>query len=163
LKRSLALLLMVALTGTARASGSGIFAEHCAVCHQADGKGIPGTYPPLADSAGDYVRTAQGRAYLIHVVSFGLTGPISVHGQRYNGTMQAWPQFSDDDVAQVLNHVLVALNAHLIPKRFTPLTADDVKSNRKPKLSFAQVHAEREALMKSLSGAGAAAQKAPGS
>lgn len=31
--------------------GEGIYNEHCAACHQADGKGIAGVFPAIADSA----------------------------------------------------------------------------------------------------------------
>jgi len=73
----------------ASASGAELFVEHCAVCHQADGEGIPGMYPPLADSVGDFARSKDGRVYLAHVLLFGLNGPISVHGTRYDGYMQS--------------------------------------------------------------------------
>ncbi len=158
MKRALVLLLLAAFASGAHAADAGIFASHCAVCHGPEGKGVAGAYPPLADSVGNYVRLRQGRQYLVHVVSFGMMGPISVQGRTYSGFMQPWTQFSDDEIAQVLNHVLADFNARLLPADFTPLTAGEVKRFRATKLSFFEVHNERETLMKALS-----AHKAPGS
>jgi mono/diheme cytochrome c family protein len=153
--------LIVAIAGSAHASGSSIFAAHCAVCHRLDGKGVPGTYPPLAGSVGNYVRIPDGRQYLVHVVSFGMMGPISVKGRTYNGLMQSWNRFSDDDVTQVLNHVLMDLNGRLLPKDFKPLTPDEVRRLRATSASFFDVHNERDRLMKALEGSSIVAPKAP--
>jgi mono/diheme cytochrome c family protein len=145
-----ALSLLLAIGGIAHADGSEIFTLNCVVCHQANAKGVPGMYPPLADSIGGYVGIPDGRAYLVHVVSFGLTGAISVHGVTYNGVMQSWSKFKDEDVAQVLNYVLTTFNTTLIPKNFAPLTADEVKKYRVANTALCDVHKEREALMKAL-------------
>ena len=107
-------------------------------------------YPPLADSIGRDVKFPQGRAYLVHVVSFGMTGPISVHGQIYNGLMQSWPALSDDEIAQVLDYALANFSAKLLPKNFSPLTAVEVKKDRARNISVGDVHKERDALMKAL-------------
>lgn len=148
---ALVIALLVALAGNASASGITIFNARCAVCHQPKGTGIPGQYPPLADSVGNYVRIPKGREYLVHVVSFGMNGAISVHGAKYNGLMQQWTDLSNDDVAQVLNHVLTDFNSQLLPKDFAPFTADEVKRYRSAKLSFAEVHQERARLFGALS------------
>ncbi len=107
-------------------------------------------YPPLADSIGRYVAVATGRAYLVHVFSFGMNGPISVHDQTYKGVMQPWPQFTDEDVAAVLNYVLTTFNVKLLPGKFKPLTADEVKKYRAGNLSMGDVYNQRAALLKSL-------------
>ena len=147
----LALMLLLATCGIASAaSGSDIFNSNCVICHQANAKGVPGMYPPLTDSIGSYVAIPEGRAYLVHVVSFGLTGAISVHGQTYNGVMQPWPKFKDEDVAQVLNYVLTTFDAKLVGKDFTPLDADEVKKYRTMNTALGDVHKERKALMKAL-------------
>ncbi|HLX37775.1 MAG TPA: cytochrome c, partial [Candidatus Binataceae bacterium] len=119
-------MLLAATAGVANAGGADIFNTNCAVCHQADAHGILGMYPPLADSIGRYVALPEGRVYLVHVVSFGMAGPISAHGNQYNGLMQSWPQFHDQDVADVLNFVLTRFNAKLLPSGFKPVTSDEV-------------------------------------
>src|SRR5438105_15113831 len=97
--RSAGILLLLALVSSvAYADGAETFSARCAVCHQADGHGVPGVYPPLANSVGDYLRLSQGRAYLVHVVSFGMTGAITSHGQTYSGFMQPWQQLSDREL-----------------------------------------------------------------
>ena len=147
----LVLLMLLTLAPMAHAAGADIFASRCAVCHQPQGQGVPGLYPPLADSIGAYVKVPQGRAYLVHVVSFGMTGPIAVYNQTYNGLMQPWPSLSDDEIAQVLNFALTTFNPKLLPKKFSPLTADEVKKDRASKLDMASIYKERESLMRSVS------------
>jgi len=132
--------------GIAGASGAALFTAHCTVCHQANGQGIPGMYPPLADSVGDFAHSREGRAYLVHVLSFGLSGPIEVHGARYNGYMQSWAQLSDDDIAQLLNHVLTGFNANLLPKGFAPFTATEVKRNRAQPMTSTEVYHQLQTL-----------------
>jgi mono/diheme cytochrome c family protein len=132
--------------GPADASGAGLFAAHCAVCHQPQGQGIPGMYPPLADSAGDFARSNDGREYLVHVLSFGLNGPIMVRGARYNGFMQSWAGLSDDDIAQLLNHVLTVFNANHLPKDFKRFTAREVEQDRSRPMTSSEVYRELQSL-----------------
>ncbi len=141
------LFAVLAFTGAiANASGVALFTAHCAVCHQTEGQGIPGMYPPLADSIGVFTHSKDGRAYLVHVVSFGLNGPIDVHGTRYNGYMQSWAQFSDDDIAQLLNYVLKEFDSKLLPRDFKLFTAEEVKHDRSRPLPSTEVYRELEML-----------------
>lgn len=153
--------LVLSLARAAQAGGGDIFNADCAVCHQPDGRGIPGMYPPLADSVGAYVRIAQGRSYLVHAVSFGLSGAIAVHGTTYNGVMQPWPQLSDREVADVLDYVLTHFNGKVLPKDFKPYSAVEVKKYRARAATMGGTHTEREALMKALDSASASARPAP--
>jgi mono/diheme cytochrome c family protein len=150
LRLLVALMLLLATCGIASASGNDIFSSKCVVCHQANGHGVPGMYPPLADSIGSYVAIPEGRAYLVHVISFGMSGPISAHGQTYDGVMQPWPALKDQEVAQVLNYVLANFNTRLLPKDFAPLTVDEVKKYRSANTALGDIHKEREALLKAL-------------
>ena len=143
-------MLSLALASRANAGGSEVFTANCAVCHQADGRGVVGMYPPLADSIGRYVALPEGRAYLTHVVSFGMAGPISVHGDQYNGLMQSWPQLRDSDVAEVLNLILTKFNAKLIPRDFKPFASEEVKNARAANLAMSDVRKERAALIQAL-------------
>ncbi len=132
--------------GIANAAGAELFAAHCAVCHQSNGKGIPGMYPPLSDSAGEFARSKEGRAYLVHVLSFGLNGPITVRGARYNGFMQSWAQLGDDDIAALLNHVLTDFNPNLLPRDFAPFTAREVRQDRARAMTSSDVYRELQTL-----------------
>ena len=75
----------------------------CAPCHQADGNGVPGQFPPLANS--EWVLT-QHPGRIIRLVLHGLNGPITVRGQVYNNAMPAWGEnLSDDQIAAVVTFI----------------------------------------------------------
>jgi mono/diheme cytochrome c family protein len=81
--------------------GKAIYDALCLTCHQADAKGLPGIYPPLA--ASDWI-VGEPRP-LIRVVLHGLSGPIQVNGQTY-GVMSMPPMgLSDQHLAEVLSYV----------------------------------------------------------
>lgn len=72
----------------------------CAVCHQATGLGMPGTFPPLAGS--EYVNGVPMKH--IAIVLHGLTGPVTVKGQQFNSTMAPLGTMTDDDIAAAINY-----------------------------------------------------------
>jgi nitrite reductase (NO-forming) len=80
--------------------GRRAYAQACEACHQPDGEGIPGAFPPLA--AADFLNEDERRA--IRTVINGLSGPITVNGVEYNSVMPA-VALSDEDVANVLTYV----------------------------------------------------------
>jgi len=82
------------------AAGRDVFGHTCVACHQADGRGIPGAFPPLA--ASDFLNADAQRA--IGIVLNGRTGLITVNGQNFNGVMPAL-NLSDEDAANVLTYV----------------------------------------------------------
>ncbi len=96
------------LSGAPAASAAGgavdgkvIFASNCAACHQAEGQGLPGVFPPLAGSEwviGD-PRT------LAHILVFGVNGEIQVKGNVYNGSMPAFAQLNDAELAAVASYI----------------------------------------------------------
>ena len=82
--------------------GKGVYNKTCVACHQANGLGTPGQFPPLAGS--EWVNEADpGR--MIRAVLNGLQGPITVHGQNFNNVMVPWNSLSDEDVAAVITYV----------------------------------------------------------
>ena len=80
--------------------GRTIFSQNCAPCHQADGRGIPGAFPPLAGS--DFLNADPQRA--MGVVLSGLAGQITVNGAAFNSVMPAL-HLTDEEVANVLTYV----------------------------------------------------------
>lgn len=82
-------------------AGQDVFARYCALCHQADGAGVPGAFPPLTDS--EWVQGDEGR--LIRLVLNGMQGPITVHGQEYNNVMTPHAFLTDEQIANVLTYV----------------------------------------------------------
>jgi mono/diheme cytochrome c family protein len=87
---------------SASADGKQLYANACVACHQATGQGLPGVFPPLADS--EWVKGEP--KVLAQLVLHGITGPITVKGQEYQGAMPAFAeQFSDAELAAVLSFI----------------------------------------------------------
>jgi mono/diheme cytochrome c family protein len=83
--------------------GQRTYAMACLACHQADGEGVAGQFPPLANS--EWVLT-EGPGRLVRIILNGLQGPITVRGQTYNNIMPPWGDtLSDDQVAAVSTYV----------------------------------------------------------
>ena len=102
------------------AVGKTVYQKTCLTCHQADGKGMQGTYPPLAGS--DYLLADKFRA--IRQVIKGSSNKITVNGNDYQSVMT--PQGLDDsDIAQVLNYVY-----HSFGNNGFTVTSADVKAVR---------------------------------
>ncbi|MCA9613093.1 MAG: c-type cytochrome, partial [Myxococcales bacterium] len=86
--------------------GEATYRGVCAACHQRGGEGLAGVFPPLAGS--DYLR--RDDAELANVVLAGLSGPITVNGNAYNGVMPAFSNLTDHEIADVLTYVRGNLN-----------------------------------------------------
>ena len=84
-------------------AGKQLFTGTCSVCHQANGEGMAGVFPPLAKS--DYL-SKQDKNHLIGVPLHGLTGKITVNGKDYDSVMPPMSQLNDDEVANILTYVL---------------------------------------------------------
>ncbi len=82
------------------AFGKQIYTQTCFACHQAEGQGIAGAFPPLANS--DYLNEDVERS--IEIVLKGKTGEITVNGDKYNSIMTA-QTLTDEEVANVLTYV----------------------------------------------------------
>lgn len=83
-------------------NGAVVYDRVCKACHQANGEGMAGIWPPLA-GAGDYYGDAQNHA---RIVVHGLNGEIVVKGETYNGVMPAQGGLlSDYEIAAVLTYV----------------------------------------------------------
>ena len=83
-------------------AGQQLFAGTCSVCHQANGEGLSGVFPPLAKS--DYLAKDLKRA--INTVLHGLSGKVTVNGKEYNSVMPPMNQLNDDAIANILTYVL---------------------------------------------------------
>lgn len=126
-------------TETAEAvDGAAVYATNCSSCHGADGAGIPGAFPPVAQHAADLAYA--DRAYLVDLMLYGVNGAIRVGGMTYNGVMPAWPQLDDAEIAELLNHVTIQWDeAGTLPPNFEPYTADEVAAARGQGLTAADV------------------------
>lgn len=80
--------------------GEKIYTAYCVSCHQQEGEGIEGVFPPLAKS--DYLMKNKKRS--IRQIVNGVRGKIIVNGVEYDGEMS--PQgLSDQQTADVLNYI----------------------------------------------------------
>lgn len=80
--------------------GKLLFFQQCLICHQMNGMGVPGTYPPLAKS--DFLMSDRERS--IRILCEGLNGEITVNNKKFNGYMPP-VTLKDDQVAAVLSYV----------------------------------------------------------
>jgi len=84
-------------TDPTRAAGASLYLDHCAGCHQAGGRGMPGIFPPLA---GNGVVLAGDPADILKVV---------LHGIPPQGKYVPMPAFasllSDQQVADLANYL----------------------------------------------------------
>jgi mono/diheme cytochrome c family protein len=84
------------------AAGKRVFLMHCAACHQVNGRGLPGVYPPLAGS--EWVNGAEER--IIRIALLGMTGPTQVKGETFNNLMTPFRGvLSDEQIAGVLTYI----------------------------------------------------------
>jgi nitrite reductase (NO-forming) len=103
--------------------GQSIYNQTCFACHQADGKGIPNVFPPVANS--DWIK--KNKEGSIKAVVHGKQGEMTVNGKKYNGIMP--PQnLNDEQVAAVLTYVYKKFNNSNIT-----VGVDEVKKARSSK------------------------------
>jgi nitrite reductase (NO-forming) len=84
------------------AAGKALFAGTCSTCHQPNGEGMGGVFPPLAASS--VLKASPKR--IVDIMMHGLNGAITVNGKEYNSTMPAQTQLTDDEIANIGTFVL---------------------------------------------------------
>jgi mono/diheme cytochrome c family protein len=109
------------------AAGKKLYAT-CATCHQPSGGGLGTTYPPLAKS--EWVNGSEDR--VIRILLNGLSGEVTVAGNKYNGLMPAFGKvpgggynWTDDKIAHVLTYIRQEWG-----NTGTPITTEKVKEIR---------------------------------
>ena len=110
-------------------SASNLYLLNCWGCHGSHGEGIKGTAPPLIN-LGDFLKTDDGRAYIIEVPGVSLSA------------------LSDAQIATVMNWVLDNMSKDHLPRDFSPYTADEVHRYRATRL--ADLSKTRRALLDQL-------------
>jgi putative membrane-bound dehydrogenase-like protein len=85
--------------------GEKLYEQACLPCHQPEGKGLAGVYPPLEKN--DWIEGDPNR--LIRIVLQGLAGPITVNGQAFQSqTPTVMPSFAglaDEQIADLLSYL----------------------------------------------------------
>jgi hypothetical protein len=105
-------LLALSLSGVVRSDPGSDFLLHCGGCHRPDATGLPPEVPTLVGPLGTIVASPEGRDYLA----------------RVPGASQA--PLSDEDLAAVLNWVLITFNGETMPASFEPLQGEEVGRSR---------------------------------
>lgn len=78
-----------------------VYRKFCLSCHQSDGSGVPGMFPPLQNN--ERVQKDEGR--LIKIVIEGMTGEIDVNGDIYNNYMPPMNYLTNEQIADVLSYI----------------------------------------------------------
>ncbi len=81
--------------------GQRLYKVHCENCHMADGKGLRGLIPPLANS--DFLIKNKDR--LPCIIRYGIKGPIMVNDTIYDTEMAGIPELSAVQINNILNYI----------------------------------------------------------
>jgi mono/diheme cytochrome c family protein len=101
--------------------GKEVYSTQCMSCHQPNGEGLSGVYPPLAGS--DHLTKDQERS--ISIILKGQNEEITVKGTKYSVPMPAMNSLTDQQIADVLNYM-----GHSWGNQFNTVTPAHVKSKR---------------------------------
>lgn len=105
-----------------QALGEEVFTDSCAGCHSEL------TYIPQIVSA------EGGREYLMYFMVYGVQGQLSIDGRETTGRHRSYADMSNEDLAAVLNHMLIGWGneanlpedlAFYAPEELEPVKADE--------------------------------------
>ncbi len=111
---------------------------HCATCHQPDGAGIAGIYPPI--NKNEWVTGDEER--LIKLVLKGVWGPMTVGGKLYDPANGVPPMpgyegmLNDEEIAAVLTYIRTAFGSWGKPQPVATETVARVREAVKDKTGF---------------------------
>jgi cytochrome c oxidase cbb3-type subunit 2 len=108
---------------TSRATrGEDLYVSQCSACHQVNGEGVPGVFPPLKASG---VVNKDDAAKHIHVVLYGMQGGRA-GGVVYAAVMPPFAgMLSDADIADIIDYERSSWGNH-----GKPVTAPQVAAER---------------------------------
>ncbi|HUL17621.1 MAG TPA: cytochrome c [Steroidobacteraceae bacterium] len=124
--------------------GATSFQANCAVCHGAQGAGLPSLAPPLTSYPARYAASAEGRRQLAMTVLFGLFGDITVDDKHFDFKMPDFARLDDATLAATLNFVVFDLGH--APTAVQPLSAADIAAERAQPLEGAAVREHRKTV-----------------
>ena len=81
--------------------GKNLYYNYCGICHQNDGRGARGRWPPLTGT--EWVSGDKKR--LISIILNGLEGEIQVNDVTYNEVMPQHGFLKDNDIANILTYI----------------------------------------------------------
>ena len=100
---------------------------NCQGCHLPDGSGSPGNVPKMNDFVGYFLHVPGGREFLVQVP--GVAGAA----------------ISDQELADVMNWVLLNFSRDELPEPFIPYSGEEISALRKQPM--VDMHQRREALL----------------
>ena len=109
---------------------------NCMGCHGTQAEGVPGKVPPLANTLSRFMRTAEGRNYILRVPG------------------AANSALSDAQLAAVLNWLAVTYDSGTTNPTTAPFTSEEVSQVRRRPL--VAVLATRSVVVRNLAATGAA-------
>jgi nitrite reductase (NO-forming) len=101
--------------------GKEVYTAQCMSCHQPNGEGLSGVFPPLAGS--DHLTRDQEKS--ITIILKGQNEEITVKGTKYSVPMAAMNTLTDQQIADVLNYM-----GRSWGNQFNVVTPAQVKSKR---------------------------------
>jgi len=104
--------------------GKAVYTKYCLVCHQVNGSGVPGMYPPLSN--GSWV--GKDPKELVTILTKGLNGKVEVNNEVYKSAMPAQAQLTDQEIADLLSYIRSDFG-----NSFDPVNAELVKKIRSGK------------------------------
>jgi cytochrome c551 len=81
--------------------GQALYKLHCANCHQDNGQGLAGLYPPIAGS--DFLE--KNKELILCSMRNGLQDTIVVNGKSFHQAMPANTQLQALDVAEIATYI----------------------------------------------------------
>jgi cytochrome c oxidase cbb3-type subunit II len=102
------------------ASGQSLYITHCSACHQVNGEGLPGVFPPLKGSG---VVNKDDASKHIHAVLDGISGG-TVGGVVYPSAMPPFAGIlSDAEIADIIDFERSSWGNHGKPVTSAQVTA----------------------------------------
>lgn len=93
---------LTAFTPAQAADGQASYLKHCSLCHQADGIGVPGSFPRLMGRVREIAATPDGAAFLARLLLWGMSGTITVDDAPLTGTMPGVAHLSDVELVSIV-------------------------------------------------------------
>ena len=119
-----------------------LFNNNCAICHQVGGVGVKGQFPRLAGRVGAIAAKPAGQDFLVSLMLIGMSGAVTVDGQKILGVMPDFSSFPDADLAAILTYA-----SGLGGTTPTQISPDRLKQERaKPQVSSPDMAAARNKL-----------------
>ena len=134
-------LILLLGPGAVQAADTGVdlYGQHCAVCHQPNGKGIPGVIPPLAGNSRLTSDDPDQIQEFLRRIIFGYHGGLIVNRQVYSGRMPPIGRVgrvNETELRDLVNHLRSSWGNNARPITFEELARarkSESETNRRPR------------------------------